>query len=242
MLRQVTPLTLLSLLPLGVLGLGDRPPDAAASRVRHDSATSRGVRASISRAEAARTSSRATTRPAAATPTLALAPEQAYGKLRDPSLCAVQCFEAVASYSTPAYVSLDQARAVTLVYRSGQAAPRGIVLVDATDPGPTAAAKMSIKIDIGNGTYVRSTSGATEVFYTTALGANRLAFVFSTSGDGMTSLNYKAVVTAFDANGVPSTPAEIPVRVLVVLTVVLAASHTPGLQRGRGHTITAKRR
>jgi hypothetical protein len=153
---------------------------------------------------------------APATPTLALAPEQAYGRQRDPSACVAECFEATASYSTPAYVSLDQPRSVTLVYRSDQAAPHGTVLVDATDPGPTAAAKMSIKVRRPDGTFVPSTAGATEIFYATSLGANRLAFRFVAADVGTTSLDYTAIVTAYDAGGVASMPAEIPVRVLMV--------------------------
>jgi hypothetical protein len=87
------------------------------------------------------------------------------GDYRNAALCVAGCFDATASYTTPAYVSLDQPWALTLFYSSAQAQPRGVVQIDATDNSATPPEKMSLALKRPDGTWVRLTNGATEVFY-----------------------------------------------------------------------------
>lgn len=62
--------------------------------------------------------------------------------------CVLDCLDGVVSYTTPAYFSRDRARAVTLMHRSEQAAPRGLVVVEATDQSAEAPEMMSIRLRV----------------------------------------------------------------------------------------------
>jgi hypothetical protein len=64
-------------------------------------------------------------------PTVSAAPH--LGDRRDVSMCVADCFESTFSFSTPAYISLDVPRSVTLLYRSGRAYPHGTLTLDVSD-------------------------------------------------------------------------------------------------------------
>lgn len=137
------------------------------------------------------------------------------GERLDVGICALNCFDAVAAYSTPAYTSLDVPRAVTLLYRSGQAQPAATVTVDATDNSYAAASTMSLRLLDANGAYVTFLNGASEHHFTSASGTSRLTARFDVSGLETGAYDYRAVVTSY-WNGADPRSAEVPVRVLVV--------------------------
>jgi hypothetical protein len=102
--------------------------------------------------------------------TLSLAPH--HSGFRD-----VSQGSAVASYTTPAYVSLDQPHSATLFYASGQARPTVFIQVDATDNAGSPPVRMSLKVRRGEawGTWETFTNGLTELFFQAGSGPNRLA-------------------------------------------------------------------
>jgi RHS repeat-associated protein len=148
-------------------------------------------------------------------PVLSLAPHNATN--RNVALCLADCFDAVASYSTPAYRSMDQDRSLTVTYRSGQAAPVATVTVDARDTNTTlTASTLSLKILDGSNQPVMMRTGRTETFFTNQQNAwVRLAGQFDASGLATGAYAYTAVVTShFTDNS--SRATSVPVRVLVV--------------------------
>lgn len=145
-------------------------------------------------------------------PLLSTAPHN--GDYRNLALCASACFDAVVSYTTPAYVSLDQARSLTLVYTSAQARALGVVQVDATDNSATPPQKMSIALKRPDGTWVTLTNGSSEVFYQSGAGASRLAAQFDASALATGAYDYTVVVRSWW--GTSFEEATAPVRVLVL--------------------------
>ena len=133
----------------------------------------------------------------------------------DPALCAADCFEKSFSYSTPAYVSRDVARSLTLVYRSGRAHPMSQIAVAVTDTTPTKPVKYSLKVARqDNGALVTFLSGATELFYAYAPGAElSAAWDASTQPTGMTI--YNIIVTSTWADGATRSTT-VPYLALVV--------------------------
>lgn len=146
-------------------------------------------------------------------PVVAAAPHN--GERIDVGVCALACFDAVVGYSTPAYTSLDVARAVGLLYRSGQAWPAASVTVDATDDSYTAATTMSLRLRAPNGAYVTFLNGTSEHHFTSASGTSRLTARFDVSSLETGAYDYTAIVTSY-WNGADPRSAEVPVRVLVV--------------------------
>ncbi|HEX5973289.1 MAG TPA: hypothetical protein VFY85_15245, partial [Gemmatimonadaceae bacterium] len=55
----------------------------------------------------------------------------------DVSKCVANCMDVTFGYSTPAYTSMDQPRALTLVYHGLQANPTGTITVDVKDTSTT---------------------------------------------------------------------------------------------------------
>jgi RHS repeat-associated protein len=99
------------------------------------------------------------------------------------------------SYTTPAFVSMDQPRAVTLVYSSSIAAPRGFVQVDATDNSTEAPVKMSLRVKDANGAWVTP-----ETFYQSGSGTSRLAAAWQ-AGNATGAQAYTAVVRSYWSDG-----------------------------------------
>jgi RHS repeat-associated protein len=146
-------------------------------------------------------------------PVVSTAPHN--GENRDVSLCVAQCFDAVLSYATPAYITMDTPRSVTLVYRSGQADAKPVVQVDARDESPTPASKMSIGLQRPNGSWVNLIGGATEVFYQRGAGDSRLAAQFDASSLATGAHDYTVVVRSWWPDGTMR-EATAPVKVLIL--------------------------
>lgn len=140
-------------------------------------------------------------------PGVSLAPHS--GDIRGPSL-----FAAVSAYTTPAYVSLDVPRSVTLLYSSEQASPTGFVQVDADANSATAPEKMSIFVRNASGRRVRFANGRTETFYIAGPDITRLAAQWDASDLPTGAYDYTVVVRNWW--GTEYRESTQPVRVLIV--------------------------
>lgn len=122
---------------------------------------------------------------------------------------------AVVSYSTPAYVSRDEARSLTLLFASGQARPRGFVQVDVSDQSQEKPIKMSIRLRRLDWTWVDFSNGTQEIFYhyNPSLGTHRLAAQFHADGLASRAHSYDVLVRSWWADG--SFTEAVPVRVRV---------------------------
>ncbi len=142
-------------------------------------------------------------------------------------------FDAVLAHTTPAYVSLDQPRAVTLLYSSAQAEPRPLVQVDATPAAGEVPEKLSISLRDASGTRVRLANGSTENFYAAGSGqTQRLAAQLDASALPTGAYTYTVAVRSWQ--GRRFAEASAPVRVLVVnerQSPFGAGWSLPGLQR-----------
>jgi hypothetical protein len=127
-----------------------------------------------------------------AAPSISLAPH--HPDYVSPSLCD-GCFDAVVSYSTPAYTSLDHERSLTLMFANAQARPTGFVQVDAADQSTSdSPALMSLRLQHANGSWVTFINGSQEVFYNAGWGAVRLAAQWDASAMATGAYSYTAVV------------------------------------------------
>ncbi len=123
---------------------------------------------------------------------------------------------ATAFYGTPAHVSVDQARNVGLFYSSAQAAPRGLVQVDAYDNSSNAPSKMSIRLRHLDGSGVTFTDGSQEIFYSAASGGNRLAAQFDASGLVPRAWSFDVIVRTWWGDGTTREAPAVRVRVPIV--------------------------
>ena len=151
-------------------------------------------------------------------PVISLDPHN--GDYRDVTKCVANCFDAVASYTTPPYYSWDTPHSVQLLYRSAQAKPMGLVQVDVRDTSHTNPVKLSIRLQNSSGVNVTFTNGSTELFYAwTAHPADsnvsRLAAQFDASGLVTGAYNYTIAVRTYRSDG-SFTEYTGPIRVLVV--------------------------
>ena len=148
-------------------------------------------------------------------PMISLGPHN--GDNRDVSLCIADCFDALLSYSTPAYVSMGTARSVTLLYRKQQAAPTATITADVRDTtvaqSPT---QLSIKVKNLAGTYVTLLGNRQEIFYSYQPGAwNRIAVEFDVTGLATGAYDYTVEVTSHFTNNATKVASSLA-RVLVV--------------------------
>jgi len=154
--------------------------------------------------------------PPTAAPTLSLTPYN--GDNRDPGRCVASCFEQILTYTTPAFVSLDAPRALTLVYSAATVMPEAIVVLDATDGSTTPPTMMSLKLQRPDQTFVTLEGVAgnpTELFFAQgANGTSRLGARFNTGSAATSALLYTAVVTSYWSGS--SLTATTPVRVPLV--------------------------
>jgi RHS repeat-associated protein len=123
------------------------------------------------------------------------------------------CLYGAASYATPAYVSRDMPRSVSLLYSNAQAQPRGLVQVDATVNTTTTPTAISLQLMQG-GTSATLTNGGTAAWYTGAIGTFRLAAQLDASSLATGVYDYTAVVTTWW--GSTSYQSQLPVRILVI--------------------------
>lgn len=136
--------------------------------------------------------------------------------LRDLGLCAVSCFEATASVSTPAYISLDAPRSITLAYVGRQAQQFATIQLDVADLSATRADTLALAILDANGNPVALENGDTTLFFLTGAGNQRVAARFSTVGLQTGAHRFSARVTsAWNGNALKRTTT-LPVRVLVI--------------------------
>jgi len=124
-----------------------------------------------------------------------------------------QMADLMLSYSTPAYRSLDEDRAVTLVYSSARARPNAFVYVDVTDNSSQPADTMSIGL-LWGGVFQTRYDGQTTTHYRTQAGTNRLGAFYSANNSPTRSMDMQAVVKRFWAGG--SAEDTVPVRILVI--------------------------
>jgi len=132
-------------------------------------------------------------------------------------LCAVNCFDATVSYTTPAYVSLDAPRAVTVLYSSGQVRSRHVVQVNAiVDPlySPPADS-VYFRLQRPGGTFVTFTDGSTRVAFPYRGSWQRLAAQFEDSTLATGAYSYTALLGATWGSSVVL-ESSAPLRVLAL--------------------------
>jgi YD repeat-containing protein len=105
------------------------------------------------------------------------------------------------SYTTPAYVSLDQPRALTFVYSSGLADARSFVQFDVVDNSGDPPNRISLQVKNGAGGFMTFTDGSLEVFFHAGAGASRIAAEFREPQHPNRSVGYTAVVRKHWADG-----------------------------------------
>lgn len=122
------------------------------------------------------------------------------------------CLYGGASYSTPAYVSRDVSRSVTLIYSSAQALPRGLVMLDATVN--TSTTPTGIQMQLNQGGAITLTNGGTSAWYSGTTGTIRVGAQFDASGLATGVHRYTAYVTNWWSGS--SYQSSVPVRVFVI--------------------------
>jgi RHS repeat-associated protein len=148
-------------------------------------------------------------------PTVSTSPHR--GDMRDVSQCVADCFEATLAYTTPAYISLDVPRSVTLLYRSGRAKPMGRLALDVSD-GNTAVTSFHLQLTDPNGSYLTFSNGTTSLFFTrnTASGhPTRIVAEFDATSILTSAQLYTAYVTSY-AGGTAGVTGSVAVRIIVV--------------------------
>lgn len=123
------------------------------------------------------------------------------GDNRDVSLCVSSCFDAVVSYQTPAYFSMDTPRSVTLLYRSAHAKPMPVVQVDVKDNSATAPDMFSIRLKRLDNSFVTFTNGSSQIYFTGSLDSTRLGVQFDASSLASGSYLYTIEVRAHRGAG-----------------------------------------
>lgn len=127
-------------------------------------------------------------------------------------------FGANLSYSTPAYVSMDVPRSLSLFYSSAQAKPRGLVQVNVADATP--AQHYSILLKDRYGAQVPLTFGASENFYRGGAPGDtaRLAAQFDAASLATGAYEYQVIVRRWNNGQLSSDNSSTApwVRVLVV--------------------------
>jgi RHS repeat-associated protein len=135
------------------------------------------------------------------------------GDIRTVDSCVLSCGEMAIAHATPAYMSRDASRNVTLAYRSGSAHPMPVVRLDVRDTTGTII-KWGLRLKASSGAYRTLTTGDTEIVRTARSGWNRLAAQYDASGDASGAYTFVAVITGYKASGAP-TQDSATVRVLV---------------------------
>lgn len=137
------------------------------------------------------------------------------GQNRNVSMCAVACFNNVASYTTPAYMTLDAPRAATLFYSSAQVESRHIVEFNAANMAAINADQLTAKLRRPDGSYVTLTTGTTVATFTSPpSGIHRYAIQFEDSTLATGAYNYTLVIGTIYSGAVSE--SSVPIRVLVI--------------------------
>jgi len=150
------------------------------------------------------------------TPSLQVSTAPHAGSLIDVSGCVADCFETVYDYTTPAYVSRDVPRSVTLRYRSGRAKPYGRLALDLIEANPSISA-MRLRLRYPNGSYVTFTNGATSLYFArNTTGPTRVMAEFDATAIPTSANIYAAEVTSLLANGTQAITITSNVRIIVL--------------------------
>lgn len=137
------------------------------------------------------------------------------GYNRNIAMCAATCFDNVATYTTPAYWTLDAPHAATLFYSSGQVESRHIVEFNAAASAAVPASQLTAKLRRPDGSYVTLTSGSTvATFVPPDGGIHRYAIQFDDSTLATGAYNYTLVVGGVWSGYVGE--SSVPVRILVI--------------------------
>lgn len=123
------------------------------------------------------------------------------------------CANAVLSYQTPAFHSLDQVRSLTLTYSSARSAPTGVVVLDVIPNSTTTPERISLSLKGADGALITLSSGGTEAFYSAGEGLNRITAQFDASAYGSAPYPMTAIVRNWW--GSSSLETELPVTVLI---------------------------
>jgi RHS repeat-associated protein len=149
------------------------------------------------------------------TPSLQVSTAPHAGSLIDVSGCVADCFETVYDYTTPAYVSRDVPRSVTVRYRSGRAKPYGRIALDLIEANPTIAA-MRLRLRYPNGSYVTFMNGSTSLYFArNTSGPTRVMAEFDASTIPTSANLYTSEVTSLLANGTQVITISSNVRIIV---------------------------
>jgi RHS repeat-associated protein len=105
------------------------------------------------------------------------------------------------SYTTPAYVSLDQPRSLTFFYSSGLADPRSFVQLDVVDNSGDPPNRISLQVQNAAGAFMTFTDGTQEVFFQAGAGASRIAAEFREPQYPNRDVGYTAIVRKHWAGG-----------------------------------------
>jgi hypothetical protein len=143
-------------------------------------------------------------------PVVSLSPHR--GDMRDVSQCVADCFESTLAYTTPAYVSLDVPRSVTLLYRSGRARPMGRVTLDVRDTS-SAVTSFRLMLTDPNGALQTFSNGSTSLYFarnTTTGQPTRLVAEFDANNIPTSAKLYTAYVTSF-AGGIQTVTGSVAV-------------------------------
>jgi YD repeat-containing protein len=153
--------------------------------------------------------------------------------MRDVAQCVADCFESTLAYSTPAYISLDVPRSVTLLYRSGRAKPMGRLALDVTDAN-TAVTSFRLQLADPNGSYVTFANNSTSLFFAkNTAGSTRIAAEFDANAIPTSAKQYTAYVTSYSGS-TQGVTGSVAVRIIVINdqnSPLGAGVDMPGFQR-----------
>jgi RHS repeat-associated protein len=137
------------------------------------------------------------------------------GHNRNIATCEMACFDNTTSYTTPAYWTLDAARAATLFYSSGQVESRHIVEFQASTPAAVPVGQLIVKLRRPDLSFVTLTNGMTSMsFAPPDNDLHRYAIQFEDSTLSTGAYNYTLILTAVWPGA--STEAAAPIRLLVI--------------------------
>ena len=165
-------------------------------------------------------------------PTVSTSPHR--GDAIDVSQCVADCFESTFGYTTPAYVSLDVPRSVTLLYRSGRAKPYGRLQLGAIDGNASVTSFRLQLTDSASGANVVFTNNSTSLFFVKKPGdTTRIVAEFDAAAIPTSARRYMASVTSY-AGATPLGTTKTPVRIIVLndrASIYGAGVDLVGLQR-----------
>jgi len=148
----------------------------------------------------------------------------------------VDPFDVVQTVTAPAYQSLQQPRAVTLVYNSSTVRPTPVVSLNISAPSPCTAYQLQVQL-ISNSTYLTLLNGATSVYYAAPpdTSTTRLVAAIDAKNNNLSSGWYdvNVIVTPY-INSTPSASTTVTTRVLVddeTTSLFGAGWQVAGLQR-----------